>query len=583
MKIKFTIAAVLCLILNLRLNAQTFTKILTGPEVNDGLASVGSAWIDINQDDDLDLFSTSTYFDDDRLYSNNGNGTFTQIITGSIVNDGKYSYNSTWGDYDNDGLEDAYNTNGNYNGNQVNSLFHNTGNGTFTQITTGIQVNDPGFGDGSSWADYDNDGNLDLFVTNIQNQANFLYHNNGNGTFTKITSGPVVTDVASSSGSPAWGDYDNDGKLDLFVSNFGRPNFLYHNDGSGGFTKITSGSIVTDAGDSHGASWGDYDNDGYLDLFVNRFFGQADLLYHNNGNGTFTKITSGPVVSNSGFGTGSAWGDYDNDGNLDLFVCNSSADAFGNEFNFLYHNNGNGTFTQVTTGPFPLDVSNARSASWGDYDNDGDLDLHVANENYSDDFLYQNDGNTNNWINIKCYGIVSNKSAIGTRINVKAVINGSPVWQTSFISAQSGYAGQNSLNLEFGLSNASVIDSMIVRWPSGLVCYFTNVASNHFVKIYENCTMTGIESVNNSASDLNVYPNPNSGTFTVSFNNKSNSHFIIELYNELSQKIYSLTEMNPGSFKKTFSTGELNLNNGIYFVKLVSGDLVQTRKIIISK
>jgi hypothetical protein len=583
MKTNFTILIAIFLMISINSIAQTFTKIITGPVVTDGSSSFGSAWIDIDQNDTLDLFSTTVYSENDRLYKNNSNGTFTHITTGSIVNDLSYSYNSTWGDYDNDGFEDAFVTKGNYNGNQINKLFDNNGNGTFTQITTGIQVNDPGFGDGSSWVDYDNDGNLDLFVSNIQNQANFLYHNNGNGTFTKITSGPVVTDIASSSASGAWGDYDNDGKMDLFVANFGGPNFLYHNDGNGVFTKITSGAIVTDVGDSHGASWGDYDNDGYLDLFVNRFFGEDDLLYHNNGNGTFTKITSGPIVNNAGYGTGSSWGDYDNDGNLDLFVSNSSADAGFNEYNFLYHNNGNGTFTQVTTGTFSSDVSNARGAAWGDYDNDGDLDLHVANEYYSDDFLYQNDGNNNHWINIKCYGIVSNKSAIGTKISVKANINGAAVWQMNFITAQSGYSGENSLNVEFGFADATIIDSMIVRWPSGLVCYYTNVATDQFVKIYENCAFTGTESMNNAANDMNVFPNPNNGSFTISFNNKSNSHFVLELYNELSQKIYSLTELNYGSFTKTFTTDELTLSNGIYFMRLTAGDLVQSKKIFISK
>jgi hypothetical protein len=583
MKTNFTILIAIFLMISINSIAQTFTKILTGPIVTDGASSFGSDWIDIDQNDTLDLFATTVYSENDRLYKNNSNGTFTPITTGSIVNDLSYSYNSTWGDYDNDGFEDAFVTKGNYNGNQINKLFHNNGNGTFTQITTGIQVNDPGFGNGSSWVDYDNDGYVDLFVTNIQNQTNFLYHNNGNGTFTKITTGPVVTNIASSSVSAAWGDYDNDSKMDLFVANFGGPNFLYHNDGNGVFTKITSGAIVTDVGDSHGASWGDYDNDGYLDLFVNRFFGEDDLLYHNNGNGTFTKITSGAVVNNAGYGTGSSWGDYDNDGNLDLFVSNSSADAGFNEYNFLYHNNGNGTFTQVTTGTFSSDVSNARGAAWGDYDNDGDLDLHVANEYYSDDFLYQNNGNSNHWINIKCYGIVSNKSAIGTKISVKANINGAAVWQMNFITAQSGYSGENSLNVEFGFADATIIDSMIVRWPSGLVCYYTNVATDQFVKIYENCAFTGTESMNNAVNDMNVFPNPNNGTFTISFNNKSNSHFVLELYNELSQKIYSLTELNYGSFTKTFTTDELNLSNGIYFMRLTAGDLVQSKKIFISK
>jgi len=419
-----------------------------------------------------------------------------------------------------------------------------------------------------------------LFANNL-NLANFLYHNNGNGTFTKITTGSIVTDLASSSAG-IWGDYDNDNYPDLFVANFGSVNFLYHNNGNGTFTKITTGDIVGDNGDSHGASWGDYDNDGWLDLFVNRWYNENDLLYHNNGNGTFTKITAEPQVNNTGYGTGSAWGDYDNDGWLDLFVSNSSLNVPG-QINYLYHNNANGTFTQVTTGTFPTDISDGRGTSWCDYDNDGDLDLHVANELNSDDFLYQNNGNSNHWINIKCYGTASNKSAIGTRISVKAVINGLPVWQTNFVSGQTGYSAQNSLNLEFGFGNAALIDSMIVRWPSGLVCYYTNIAADQFVKVYENCTILNVEPNADPSGDLNIYPNPNNGTFTISFDNKTHSAFTLELFNDLSQKIYSLTEKNNSSFRKTFSTDELNLTNGIYFMKVTTDDFVQTRKIIISK
>lgn len=559
--------------------SQAFTKITAGPIVNDSSTSFGSSWIDLDQDGDLDLFVSNVYFENDRLYINNANGTFTLVTTDTIVKDGKYSYNSTWGDYDNDGFEDAFITNGNWNGNQFNSFFVNNAGISFSQISGVSIVNDLGFGIGSSWADYDNDGNLDLFVTNNQNQANFLYHNNGNGSFTKITAGSIVTDLASSA-SCAWGDYDNDNFPDLFVSNFGSVNFLYHNNGNGTFTKITSGAIVTDLGDSHGASWGDYDNDGWLDLFVNRWSNQNDLLYHNNGNGTFAKVTNEPQVNNGGSGTGSAWGDYDNDGWLDLFVSNSSLTGSG-QFNYLYHNNGNGTFTQVTTGTFPTDDSHGRGASWADYDHDGDLDLHVANEYNYGDFLYQNNGNSNHWINIKCYGTTSNKSAIGTRVSVKANINGSPVWQNNFISAQSGYSGQNSLNVEFGFGNAAIIDSMIVQWPSGLVCYFTNIPTNQFVKVYETCILTGIENASDSPGDFTIYPNPNNGEFTISFKNKNNSPVTLEILNDLGQKIYSLTEQGNMLFNKKLNSSELSLSNGIYFIKLKGNDTTLIRKFIV--
>src|SRR5439155_143910 len=203
--------------------------------------------------------------------------------------------------------------------------------------------------------------------------------------FTAITNGPVVKDGGDSTGC-AWGDYDNDGFLDLFVSNEqGQNNFLFHNNGDGSFAKIISGNIVNDGGASYGCTWGDYDNDGFLDLFVANL-NENNFLYHNNGDGTFTKVTSGRIVSDGGASQGCAWGDYDNDGLLDLFVANR------NQINFLYHNDGNGAFTAITNGAIVNDVDYSWSPAWVDYDNDGFLDLFVANGPASgagqNDFLY---------------------------------------------------------------------------------------------------------------------------------------------------------------------------------------------------
>ena len=214
---------------------------------------------------------------------------------------------------------------------------------SFTKITTGPVVTDSGWCYGGCWGDFNNDGFIDLFVVNnmTSNKNNLLYLNNGSGSFTKVTSGVIVTDGGSSYGCTC-GDYDNDGDVDIFVSNYAENNFLYSNNGNGTFTKITTGAIVNDGGNSTGCSWGDYDKDSYIDLFVcNR--NQNNFLYHNNGNGTFTKITSGAIVTDNSNSGGCAWGDYDNDGYIDLFVANA-----GPAVDFLYHNNGNGTFTKIT-------------------------------------------------------------------------------------------------------------------------------------------------------------------------------------------------------------------------------------------
>ncbi|MEE9463962.1 MAG: FG-GAP-like repeat-containing protein, partial [Candidatus Neomarinimicrobiota bacterium] len=321
---------------------------------------------------------------------------------------------------------------------------------------------------------YDNDGDLDLFVTN--QQSNFLYTNNGDGLFARVTTGAVTTDWSESYGS-SWCDYDNDGDLDLFVANRGESNCLYANNGDGTFLKVTDGPVVTDGGYSRGGSWGDYDNDGDLDLFVTNQ--QTNFLYTNHGDGLFARVTTGLIVTDTSDSYGSSWGDYDNDGDLDLFVSNID----GN--NCLYANNGDGSFNKVTTATVVNDEKASTGCSWGDYDGDGDLDLFVANAD-QDNLLYINRGSSNSWVNIQLVGTVSNRSAIGAKVWIKATVDAeTPIWQLQEIASQTGYASQNSLNAEFGLGIATVIDSIRIEWPSGLMQVLTDVAVNQFLIIEE--------------------------------------------------------------------------------------------------
>ncbi|HXJ76002.1 MAG TPA: VCBS repeat-containing protein, partial [Candidatus Dormibacteraeota bacterium] len=228
----------------------------------------------------------------------------------------------------------------------------------FTVITNGPVVTDHGDSTGCAWGDYNNDGYLDLFVSNFGTPFNYLYRNNGDGTFTRVTAGAIATDDPNAEGA-VWGDYDNDGNPDLFVAvGLGGNDLLYRNNGDGSFTKITAGPVVQSGGNSRGCAWGDYDNDGYLDLFVANEQGQNNFLFHNNGDGTFTRITSGSIVNDGGASYGCAWGDYDNDGFLDLFVANL------NQNNFLYHNNRDGTSTRVTSGRIVSDGGASQGCAW---------------------------------------------------------------------------------------------------------------------------------------------------------------------------------------------------------------------------
>jgi enediyne biosynthesis protein E4 len=473
----------------------TFSKITKGQVVTDGGMPWACVWGDYDNDGYLDLFVTNGDFVSGKknfLYHNNRDGTFSRITLGAIVNDVAWFRGATWVDFDNDGnLDLSIVTHG-----TKNFLYRNSGDGTFSKVTNNIIVKDVIQNTiGGSWADYDRDGYLDFFAANANNVRDSLYRNDGEGAFVKITAGRIVTDIADGE-SCAWADYDNDGNPDLFVTNFrGTKNFLYHNIGDGTFERIPTysgaGSIITDSADAHGCAWGDYDNDGFPDLFVANGSGvgpnEKSFLYHNDGNGTFTRMTNSVVSLTAGDSTGCAWGDYDNDGYLDLFVANL------NQKNFLYRNNGDGTFTQVTEGSLVNDGGPgipSVGCSWGDYNNDGFLDLVVANGGGPspvevNNFLYRNNGNSNAWIKIKCVGTVSNRSAIGAKVRVKATIGRKTFWQMREVSCGDGFASGNPLEAHFGLGDAKNIDTIRIEWPSGLVQILTNVAVKQFLTVME--------------------------------------------------------------------------------------------------
>jgi hypothetical protein len=323
------------------------------------------------------------------LKTTNGGGPpilpfFQKIVSDPITLDNGYYIGAYPCDYDNDGYQDIlevqYND-GCFSCNYPIMLFHNNGNGSFTKVTSGPIATLVTKAFCATWGDYDNDGNADLFISRGFNQGNLLFHNEGNGNFTQVTTGPIATDAGDSRGC-AWIDYDRDGWLDLFVCNqSNQSNFLYHNNGNGTFTKITSGSIVTDVGWSRGCAWGDYDNDRWPDLYVCNYNNLNPFLYHNNGNGTFTRVYN-VLTSSSMYGTTCAWGDYNNDGWLDLAVTNS------NQNNQLFQNLGNGNFVLSST-IVNSDGGVTSNPAWEDYDNDGYLDLFIAKFS-GNNLLYHN-------------------------------------------------------------------------------------------------------------------------------------------------------------------------------------------------
>jgi hypothetical protein len=462
--------------------AQTFVKITDGsnPIVTQGFGPgeyYGASWVDADGDGDVDLFINQV-----GLFRNNGAGSFTRIITAFAGQ--STTLGNTWADVDNDGDLDAYTSGPTGVG---SSLWRNQGSLSFLRVSTGaIGAFASTFAWGCGFGDYDGDGWIDLVTTGASDfvapsNPNHLFHNNGNGTFTRIDT-TQVTPILGPHTVPTWSDYDFDGDPDLWIAT-GPANgtlgldFLFRNRNEvspGWFQRITSAPLGNTLQDGQMYNWIDYDNDGDLDTYLTNWTGAAggmvNRLYRNNG-GAFAaqSVSTGAIVSDAQPSLSSTWQDFDNDGDLDCLVTNG-----GTSPNRYYRNNGNATFTALsitnltTIGPHYCAVS-------GDYDDDGRMDLFITGSNTTFGLLRNTTAGTNGWLKVRLTGTVSNRAAIGARVRVKAVINGLPVWQLRELSAQNSFNGMNSLEAHFGLGNATLADSILVEWPSGIRMVETNV------------------------------------------------------------------------------------------------------------
>ena len=459
------------------------------------------------------------------LYRNNGDGTFTDVTEEAGVGDTGWGMGCTAVDYDNDGYTDIYVANFG-----PNRLYHNDGDGTFTDVTRKAGVGDPRWSTGTAWGDYDGDGYLDLYVANyvrfdmnnlemyrkinvwrgievfagprgLPGEEDVLYHNDGDGTFTDVTRKAGVVDRLKGYGfTVLFADYDDDGDLDIYVANDSVPNYLYRNNGDGTFTEVGLEAGVAYSEDGReqagmGAVFGDYDNDGDLDLFVTNFSDDNNTLYRNDGNGFFTDVTF-----QSGLGAPSlpfvSWGteffDYDNDGWKDLFVATGHVYPQVDQYNFgmtyeernqLYHNDHDGTFTEVTdvAGPGMQIKKVSRGAIFGDYDNDGDIDVLVLNMGDRPTLLRNEGGNRNHWIKFRTVGTRSNRDGIGARIWVTA----GGLTQMREVYMGSSFLCGNDIRVHFGLGKAEKAELVRIRWPSGLVEEFRDLRADRLYILKE--------------------------------------------------------------------------------------------------
>jgi enediyne biosynthesis protein E4 len=577
---KLFIYLALVLICNFsQLSQINFTKITSAgnPAVNDMFESTGACWVDFNNDGWLDLFVSNGNLSsqNNSLYLNNRSGSFIKITAGPVVNDGGSSIGGTWADYNNDGNLDLFVTNRN---NFGNFLYLGSGDTSFTKITTGSIVTDLFNSNSSNWVDINKDGYTDLHVVNFQ-QNDVFYLNNGspNFTFTKIDTSAFLLDGSLFSIVCGWSDYNNDKNSDLFIGTGGSQNdIIYVSTGVHSFSQLT----LNDARHSLGCSWGDFDNDGDLDLFTAGFLNVKSRLYINSGSPAYTlvPVDTGIVSNDPANSIGSCWGDFDNDGDLDLFVSNDGQN------NFLYMNTGapNFGFIKITSGSIVNDGGNSFGCAAGDYDNDGQLDVYVANRLNQQNFLYRNNGNSNKWITIKCTGTVSNKAAIGTKVRIKA----GGTWQVQEVTAQTGYNSQN-MWLHFGLGNASVIDSIKVEWHNGLVHHFTNQAPNRNITILESGIINGINQTGYELpSDFYLfqnYPNPFNPVTKIKFAVRSSGKVKLNVY-DVSGKITAKlidNDLKPGTYETEFDAS--GLASGIYFYSIIAGNYIETKKMILIK
>ena len=490
----------------------------------------GVVFLDYDNDGDQDLYLVNSaalpgfiesFEPANALYENNDDGTFTDVTGRSGVGDQGYGLGVCAADYNNDGHVDLYVTNFG-----PNVLFRNEGNGTFTDVTDQAGVGDPRMSTSAAFADYDGDGYVDLYVANnahvpmdspkkcrhgvvpvycgpgqYEGVSGSLYHNEGDGTFTDVTRQAGVYDESGRQLGAVFSDYDQDGDADLYIANDTKPNWLFRNDGETGFTEVglTSGVAVNpearpEAG--MGTDWGDYDRDGLMDIIVCNFQWESCRLLANQGDGFFDDRTflaglGEPTYSTLTFGTDFL--DYDNDGFLDIFIANGHVDpnigiidrggpAYA-QHDQLFHNNGDRTFDDVSeqAGLQRFRPRVGRGSATADYDNDGDLDLFISNNNQRPMLLRNDGGNSNNWLSIKTVGHRSNRDGIGALITVHAA----GFVQSEEVRAGSSYLSQNDLRVHFGLGTLAVAETIEVRWPSGTLQTLQQIDANQFLVIEE--------------------------------------------------------------------------------------------------
>jgi len=481
-----------------------------------------------------------------HLFRNNRDGTFTDVSLKAGVAHSGWGQGCCVGDYDNDGWDDLFVT---YFGKNV--LYHNNGDGTFTDVShkAGVAGNGKRWNTGCAFVDYDRDGKLDLFVANyidmdlgtapvpesgpclyksvmvacgppgLQGGKNILYHNNGDGTFTDVSEAAGILGANGTYGlGVLTADFDNDGWPDIYVADDSTASVLYQNKKNGKFQDIAieAGCALSPDGKPQagmGVSAADYDMDGNLDIVKTNFAGDTPSLYHNQGGANFedTTYTAGLGAHTQFLGWGCGFFDMDNDGWPDILICNGhvypeveqlKTEAGYAQRKLVYQNLRNGHFADVSfqAGPGISEPSASRGAAFGDFDNDGDIDIVVNCVNDYPQLLRCDSKLANNWIKVRTIGTKSNRSGIGARLTCVTQAPGEtkPHRQIDEVRSGGGYFSQNDLRVHFGLGKAQKVDLLEIRWPSGQIDTLKDLKANRMIYVKEGGEIVrSMESSNN--------------------------------------------------------------------------------------
>lgn len=538
-----------------------------GANYNYGPASTfgaGVSFADFNGDGWDDLTLTTDENQEIHFLRNDG-GTFTKVsLTG--INLVTRTKQVVWVDYDNDGDKDLFVTSVS----GLNKLYNNNGSLVFTDVTVaaGLFTTDLNTY-GSTFGDIDNDGDLDLFVCNREgdDNRNYLYRNN-NGVFEDITTSAGINTDVELTFDATFFDYDNDGDQDLYIINDkSDANRLYQNNGSGSFTdvSITSGAGITI--DAMSITIGDYNNDGWFDIYITNIPNGNQLL-KNNGDGTFSNVAASAGVSFDSFSWGASFLDADMDGFEDLYVSGSFDDSIPSFLpSAFYHNNGNDTFTIPSNIGFANDIRMSFGNAIGDFNNDGKPDIVVMNENFRY-FLWENQTTTNNnWIKIKLEGVTSNKDGVGNKIEVRA--NNKSYYR--YTAMGEGYLGQHATSEFVGIGAATDIDYVKVTWNrTGVVETINNVTPNTSITIQEGngiLSLSGLELLKTQ-----VFPNP-SKTGVFQLVTAQNKDVFVQVFDAFGRLVLPRQRANT-----TLDISKLS--KGLYFAKIYTANSAKLVKML---